>query len=106
MKTVRAWLVSFRLRTLPLALSSTGMGSFLASGFHVFRWNIFFLTSLTAILLQILSNLANEYGDIVHGADTEERKGPVRSIQSGDISLAAMKRAIVICSFILFASGL
>jgi 1,4-dihydroxy-2-naphthoate octaprenyltransferase len=52
------------------------------------------LTLITAILLQILSNLANDYGDFVHGADHAERKGPSRAVQSGDISVELMRKAI------------
>src|SRR5690606_17649619 len=55
--------------------------------------------------LQILSNFANDYGDGVKGTDNEDRVGPKRAIQSGVISPAEMKRAIVITSVItlLFA---
>jgi 1,4-dihydroxy-2-naphthoate polyprenyltransferase len=91
----RAWLVSLRLRTLPLALACTGMGSFLAAGFRVFYLQTCLLTLLTAILLQILSNLANDFGDYKTGADNEERIGPQRALQSGVISLSAMKNAII-----------
>src|ERR1700743_1801918 len=62
MSNAKAWLEALRLRTLPLALASTGMGNFLAVGFKVFDWRVCVLSSLTAVLLQILSNLANDYG--------------------------------------------
>jgi 1,4-dihydroxy-2-naphthoate octaprenyltransferase len=105
MSSAHAWVVSLRLRTLPLALASTGMGSFLAAGFKVFNLKICFLTSLTAILLQILSNLANEYGDYKHGTDNEERIGPQRSLQSGAISISAMRNAVIFVSFLTLICG-
>ncbi len=105
MSKARAWLVSLRLRTLPLALASTGMGSFLAAGFKVFNLQICLLTSLTAVLLQILSNLANEFGDYKQGTDNEERIGPQRSLQSGIISIAAMKNAVIFVSLLTLCSG-
>src|SRR5580692_10590689 len=94
MNKTRAWIISLRLRTLPLALASTGMGSFLAAGFKVFNLQTCLLASLTAILLQILSNLANDYGDYKTGADNEDRIGPQRALQSGIISISAMRNGI------------
>ncbi len=91
---ISPWLTALRLRTLPLALSSIGMGSFLAQMNHAFRWDIFVLACLTTVFLQILSNLANDYGDSVHGADSEHREGPARMVQSGAISPASMRIAI------------
>lgn len=105
MRNARAWLVSLRLRTLPLALACTGMGSFLAAGFRVFNIETCLLTLLTAILLQILSNLANDFGDYKTGADNEERIGPQRALQSGIISLPAMQNAIVFTSIVTLISG-
>ncbi len=89
-----------------MALASIGMGSFLAASKGIFDWSIFGLCALTTILLQILSNLANDYGDSVHGADSEDRVGPQRAVQSGAISLGAMKRALYICSFLALLSGI
>ncbi len=83
---IKVWLSAFRLRTLPLALASIGMGSFLAAANQLFNLKIFILASVTTIFLQILSNLANDYGDSIHGADSNDRKGPSRAVQSGKIS--------------------
>lgn len=101
-----AWLHAVRLRTLPLALASIFAGSFLAAWKDSFRWEILLLASFTTIFLQILSNLSNDYGDTVHGADSEERQGPVRAVQSGLISLAEMKRAMYLFGFLSLISGL
>src|SRR5690606_42058884 len=103
---MKAWLEAFRLRTLPLALSSIAMGGFLAAGKGVFRWSIFLLCVATTIFLQILSNLANDYGDSIHGADSDERKGPSRAVQSGAISPRAMKRAIIIFASLSLMCGI
>lgn len=103
---MKVWLDAFRLRTLPLALSSVAMGGFLAAEKGVFRWSIFLLCASTTIFLQVLSNLANDYGDSVHGADSLDRKGPSRAVQSGSISARAMKRAIIIFASLSFLSGI
>ncbi len=102
---VKVWLQAFRLRTLPLALSCIAMGGFLAASANAFRWDIFLLCVLTTIFLQILSNLANDYGDSVHGADSHIRKGPARAVQSGAISSNQMKTAVIIFVFLCLASG-
>jgi 1,4-dihydroxy-2-naphthoate polyprenyltransferase len=100
------WIKAFRLRTLPLALSSILMGAFLASYAGAFQWAVFLLCILTTIFLQVLSNVANDYGDSVHGADSVDRKGPQRAVQSGAISLRAMKSAIIIFIFLSLITGI
>jgi 1,4-dihydroxy-2-naphthoate polyprenyltransferase len=102
---MNSWLSAIRLRTLPLALSSIGMGGFLAAAAGRFSWPIFLLCCLTTIFLQILSNLANDYGDSVNGADHAGRKGPQRAVQSGVISMQQMKRAVLLLSVLSLASG-
>lgn len=94
-----------RLRTLPLAFASIAMGSFLAAIPNKFNWEVFVLALLTTLFLQILSNLANDYGDTEHGADSDNRIGPARAVQSGVISSAAMRRAMVIFAVLSFISG-
>ena len=49
----------------------------------LFRWDIFLLALLVTVGLQIISNLANDYGDGVKGTDNADRIGPERAIQSG-----------------------
>jgi 1,4-dihydroxy-2-naphthoate octaprenyltransferase len=103
--SIRAWLKAIRLRTLPLALASIAMGTFLGAAEGRFNITIFLLASITTICLQILSNLANDFGDSMHGADSKERAGPKRSVQSGEISATAMKRAIILTAGLSFISG-
>lgn len=102
----KAWVNAARLRTLPLALSSSLMGSFAAFQDGRFKWNVFGLALLTTLFLQILSNLANDYGDSVNGADNAERVGPARAVQSGNISATSMKTAVIITSVFAFISGI
>ncbi len=109
---MKHWLHAFRLRTLPLAVSSIIVGSALAGDWgwiscHAAGWRpeVLVLGLLTAVLLQILSNLANDLGDHQHGTDNQDRVGPQRAVQSGAITPAAMKRAMVICGLLAFVSG-
>jgi 1,4-dihydroxy-2-naphthoate polyprenyltransferase len=101
-----AWIKACRLRTLPLSLSSIGMGGFLAAWVHAFKPLIFIFCILTTVLLQILSNLANDYGDFKNGADNVIRKGPTRTVQSGLISPKSMKRAVFVFALLSLFSGL
>jgi 1,4-dihydroxy-2-naphthoate polyprenyltransferase len=101
-----AWLHAIRLRTLPLALASILAGSFLAANLNVFRWEILVLAAVTTIFLQILSNLSNDYGDTVNGADHADRQGPIRAVQSGLISLPEMKKAMYLLGALSLISGL
>lgn len=103
---IKSWIAAFRLKTLPLALSNTILGSALAAGDEKFRWPVFALAAITTILLQILSNMANDYGDFVNGKDTAERIGPKRMVQSGEISPATMLRGIIIIGILSAISGL
>ena len=100
------WISAFRPRTLPLALASILTGGFLAAAAGRFNGPVVALAALTTILLQILSNLANDYGDSQNGADSVHRQGPLRAVQSGAISPAQMKRGMLICGLLALISGL
>ncbi len=91
MRKLGVWIKAFRLRTLPLAISSILMGTLLAIGDGYFDLWIFTLGLLTTVFLQILSNLANDYGDATSGVDGADREGPSRAVQSGLISRQEMK---------------
>ncbi len=103
---LRPWISAARPRTLPLALASIGMGAFLAASVQQFQWEVFLLSALTTIFLQILSNLANDYGDSVHGADFAGREGPARAVQSGLITAPTMQRAIAVFAVLSLGSGI
>lgn len=104
-RSAGAWIEALRPKTLPLALASILLGSFLAAADQSFRWPIAVLCALTAVFLQILSNLANDYGDAMHGADHVERVGPQRAVQSGLISASAMKRGMALVVLLSILSG-
>ncbi|OGX84525.1 1,4-dihydroxy-2-naphthoate polyprenyltransferase [Hymenobacter glacialis] len=100
------WISAFRPRTLPLALASILTGAFLAAANSQFNGPVVALAALTTILLQILSNLANDYGDSQNGADSVHREGPQRAVQSGAISPTQMKSGMWICGLLALGSGL
>ncbi len=101
---------AFRLRTLPLAFSSiiTGSAIAFADNRDSFSWPVFILLLLTTLSLQILSNLANDYGDSEKGTDNAERIGPVRAVQAGMLSFAEIKTGIIVAviACLVFGSAL
>lgn len=112
---MKHWIEAARLRTLPLSVSGIIVGSMYALAHptdeiltptEVFNWRLFGFAILTTLGLQILSNFANDYGDGMKGTDNEDRIGPKRAIQSGVITPAAMKRAIIITSFLTLLSAM
>jgi 1,4-dihydroxy-2-naphthoate octaprenyltransferase len=90
----KLWISAFRLRTLPLSVSGIIIGSALAYYNGYFNVLTFVLAIFATLSLQILSNLANDYGDGVKGTDNEDRVGPQRAIQSGAITPEEMFIAI------------
>lgn len=106
MSEIKSWIEAARLRTLPLAISTPLTGSFLALSIGSFSLSVMFLAIFTTLLLQVLSNLANDYGDFASGADNEKRIGPRRVVQSGLISPEKMKSGIRLTALAALVSGI
>lgn len=94
MKNISIWLSAIRLRTLPLSIAGIIVAGCLAEYNGVFDWQVFLLAIAATISFQVLSNLANDYGDAEKGTDNDDRIGPERAIQSGNISPDEMFHAI------------
>jgi 1,4-dihydroxy-2-naphthoate polyprenyltransferase len=82
------------------------MGSIIAYSQNKFMLEIAVLATATTVFFQILSNLANDYGDSKKGTDNANRVGPERAVQSGAISLREMKNGIIISSLLSLLSGI
>ena len=94
MATTKSWIKAARPRTLPLALSGILLGCGLAWFYGAINALVSVLAIITATLIQIFSNFANDYGDNQRGTDNEFRVGPTRTMQSGEISHSEMKRGM------------
>lgn len=103
---IKTWISAFRLRTLPLATAAVLMGITLADEFYSPDWELTFWCWFTAVCLQVLSNLANDYGDFQKGTDNENRIGNTRALQSGNITPTAMLRMIVVFVLLSLFSGI
>ncbi len=106
MANIKAWLSAARLRTLPLSVSGILVGCFYAFAQGMVNWWILSFALLTTLGLQVLSNFANDYGDGVKGTDNENRIGPQRAIQSGAITVSAMKRGIILTSILTLGTAI
>lgn len=95
-----------RLRTLPLAASAILLGIALSDLHYRALGVVGLLCLTTAICLQILSNLANDYGDFVKGTDNDKRVGNMRALQSGNITITQMRNAIVLLVILSLVSGI
>ncbi len=104
---LNAWISSLRLKTLPLACCGIMTGTALAIAYGVkINLPVFLFSLLTAVLLQLASNLANDFGDMRKGSDTEQRLGPKRGMQHGLITFEQMKKAIILTGGLSLLSGM
>lgn len=92
----QAWVLAARPKTLPAALSPVIVGTALAFADGELAWLPALAAGLGALLLQILSNFANDYSDFFRGADTPDRLGPVRVTSAGLILPADLRKGIIV----------
>ena len=103
---LKAAIKSMRLRTLPLSTAGVLLGILLAAAdYHISLWTSVLIV-VTTICLQILSNLSNELGDVLHGTDTPDRQGPSYGLNSGEMSVGDMKLLIKLAVAACVISGL
>ncbi len=96
--SLRIWLMAARIRTLPAAVAPVFVGTSLAGAAGIFRIGPFIAALLGSILIQIGTNLANDYSDARRGADTEDRLGPVRVTAGGLVP----PRQVLIATYVTF----
>ena len=92
----RAWLLAARPRTLTAAVAPVLVGTGVAAHHDSFALGPALAALAGAVLIQIGTNLANDYYDFVRGGDTAERVGPVRVTQAGLIAPTAVRNAMVL----------
>jgi 1,4-dihydroxy-2-naphthoate octaprenyltransferase len=95
---VSPYITSLRLRTLPLSVAGIILGSGLAYSLSPFTFHLStcILAVLTALCLQILSNLSNELGDALKGTDADQHGREAYGLQAGTITEQQMKRMIIL----------
>ena len=101
----RAWVMAARPKTLPAAIAPVLAGTGLAAHHGVLAWAPAVAALLGAVLIQIATNLANDYYDFVRGGDTEERVGPVRVTQAGILAPEVVRRGMIVTLAAAMAVG-
>ncbi len=94
-----------RLRTLPLSTGGVLLGILLAAADFKISFPVAVLIVVTTVCLQILSNLSNELGDVLHGTDTPDRVGPQYGLNGGELTIPQMKRLIGLFVLLCVVSG-
>ena len=110
---ISTYFSAIRPKTLIASISPVALGGVLAIDSNQFSIFVWVLISLAALLIQIGTNLANDYFDYLKGADREDRLGPVRLIQSGELSpkvvlylaLASLLAALMAGIFLVWLGG-
>ncbi|HCR30210.1 MAG TPA: 1,4-dihydroxy-2-naphthoate octaprenyltransferase [Opitutae bacterium] len=100
------WIAAARLKTLPAAVAPAIVGAAEATRVGMFDWWPLAICLAFALLVQIATNMANDYFDHIRGADTVDRVGPERLVASGRISPTAMLRAAIGIFVAAFLIGL
>jgi 1,4-dihydroxy-2-naphthoate polyprenyltransferase len=94
---LRNWLLAARPKTLTAALAPVAVGTGVAFGAGAGRWVPALAALAGALLIQVGTNLFNDYYDFQKGADTAERLGPVRVTQAGLLAPRSVLAAAVLC---------
>ncbi len=107
MNALHAWLLATRPKTLSVSATPVLVGTALAvTEGATFQWSILVLALLTAMLIQIGTNLHNDYEDAKRGADTPERLGPKRAVSEGWLNPKTVRNSAFFAFGTAFLLGL
>ena len=109
---VNPWVLAVRPQTLPAAIAPVIIGTAMAFGDGVWHWPSAFAAAFAALMIQIATNLVNDYCDFKKGAD-KDRVGPLRVTQAGLIkpqivllaAIFAFLLAALFCAYLVYRAG-
>ncbi|MXX56638.1 MAG: 1,4-dihydroxy-2-naphthoate polyprenyltransferase [Gemmatimonadetes bacterium] len=101
----QAWVLATRPRTLTAGAAPVVAGTGFAAADGVFAQLPALAALAGALLIQIATNLANDYYDFRKGSDTGERLGPVRVTQAGILPPDTVFRGMVLTLVLAFLVG-
>ena len=96
--SLQIWMMAARPKTLPAGIAPVLVGTALAGYLHVFHPLRFVAALLGSVLIQVGTNLSNDYSDARRGADTEDRLGPVRVTAGGLVP----PKQVLIATYVTF----
>ena len=100
------WYLAARPKTLPAAVAPIVVGTAVAVREDSFVWWVALLALVTALLLQIAANFANDAIDAKKGSDTEDRSGPMRVTSAGYLSYKQVMNATWITLALAMCTGI
>src|ERR1017187_2357831 len=100
------WILAIRPKTLPAAIAPVFIGTAMAFGDGQFHGPSALMALSAALCIQIGTNLSNDYFDFKKGADTVDRKGPLRVTQAGLIKPRTVLLAAIIFFFLAALSSI
>jgi len=103
---LRVWVLAARPKTLTAAVAPVLVGTGLAVHYGVAAGGPALAALLGAVLIQIGTNLANDYYDFLRGGDAADRVGPVRVTQAGLVPPATVRRATILTLSAALVPGL
>lgn len=103
---LQIWILAARPKTLWAAIAPVIIGTAMAFGDEHAHWPSALIALIGSVMIQIGTNLANDYFDFHKGADTEERTGPPRVTQSGLMAPRTILIAFILIFALAFLSGL
>ncbi len=103
---LKAWALAARPKTLAAGVVPVLVGTAVAWTEGAVHWGAAVAAAVCSILIQIATNLANDYFDAKKGADTADRLGPDRAVQQGWISPRAMLAGTAVTLILAFILGL
>lgn len=103
---LQIWLLASRPKTLWAAVAPVIIGTAMAFADGKGHWLSAILAGVSAVLIQVGTNLANDYFDFKKGADQGERLGPLRVTQAGLVSRRQIKLATIAAFSLALLAGL
>ena len=91
----QAWILAARPKTLTAAAAPVVVGTGVAAFHGVMAPLPATAALIGSLLIQVATNLANDYYDFVRGGDTHERVGPMRVTQAGVLPPKTVRRAML-----------
>ena len=111
-QSIKSIFIAIRPKTLSVSIAPVLVGSSVALRDGNFNTDIFLLTLIAALFIQIGTNFTNDVYDFIKGADNDNRIGPTRAVQAELISVQNMKKLIffafalaIICGVPLVLKG-
>ena len=101
------WWLAIRPKTLSISVTPVLLGSALSWQMHqAFSFLTFAVILLSALFIQIGTNLYNDVSDFERGADTSDRMGPRRAAQQGWLNAKQIKSGAFVSFLLAFCSGI